>query len=199
MLVNNILPLALPLLLATPALAESWQDILEDFYGECGAKCAMANFRDQAKCGDPGSESTTRCYCEKFPSIVIGEGDFGPCVNKCGVDATTLDYVQWSKDVDELCDGDFAGDSEVEHESVTSTATSSAGSASETETETATEADEPTPTPTGSEDEEESATESSVGDESSTPTPTPDAANTVASSSQIVLLVGALAFLGFTL
>ncbi|KAL6229451.1 hypothetical protein BDW75DRAFT_245725 [Aspergillus navahoensis] len=187
---------------ATTVAGETWKDILTTMYGECGAKCAIADYREQGKCGDPGSESTTECYCDKFPSMVLGTGDFGPCIAKCGVDAAELDYLQWASDVDDLCGWDNLGDvggedDDDDDDGPTSTTASSSASPSPSASE---DSEEPTPTPTvdttgtGPEDEEASDTPSTTpGD--ATPTPTQDAANTV-DSSRIAALAGVLALLG---
>ncbi|KAL4876686.1 hypothetical protein BJY04DRAFT_199616 [Aspergillus karnatakaensis] len=202
--------------LATTATAKTWGEALTDLYGPCASKCAFAEFKTQGKCGDPADESTTRCYCEKFPDMTIGIGkDFAPCIKECGVKIEDLVLEQWSQDIQDICDGDFGGVDEGGW-ALTPTPSSTGGvtrTASESETEatpttTSGEQDEeeeqettttttPTPTPSASEEDEGDA-----GDEG-TPSTEADAAPTDAASSvsapRAALIAGFLAALGYTL
>ncbi|KAL2785395.1 hypothetical protein BJX66DRAFT_343151 [Aspergillus keveii] len=219
--IHSLLSLSLPLLLVTPSLAATWLSILEDMYGDECAQCVVPEFREQGDgCGDPSDESATECYCDAFPSMVLGTGeDWAPCMVECGLDAASLDYLQWAKDVDALCEWGTGVQSvsgtDIDTETATPTPTSSAEEADETDTDTDTETesetdDMPTPTSTaddatetGSEEDEgedeQSATPSATPEETPTPTPTADAASSVSSSPKLTLLAAVLAYMGYVL
>ncbi|KAL4755754.1 uncharacterized protein BDW70DRAFT_46544 [Aspergillus foveolatus] len=144
-----------------------------------------------------------------------GDRFFASGLPECGLDAASLDYLQWAKDFDALCDlgsgiqtvsGTGAGTA-----TATPTPTSSAEEADETETETDFD-DVPIPastaddaTQTGFEEDEDVAeqsdsatsTVSSTPEDTPTPTPTADAASILSSSSSVIVLAGFLAYLGY--